>query len=107
MQLTRKRNEVTRTDDQPKAKPARKRWKRVVKWTAATIFVALVLWGFIAYWTSSNDCDHKAANPADPMNAAVFCEYGIDNLKVQEIEKPIPGRRSGPGSGSRSFLKSA
>src|SRR5678816_1454406 len=76
--------------DKPKAMRPRKRWKRVVKWTLGTIFVALILWGFVAYWTSTNDCDRNAANPANPMKAVIYCDYGITNLKLQEIEKPIP-----------------
>jgi NADPH:quinone reductase-like Zn-dependent oxidoreductase len=76
--------------DKPKAKRPRKRWKRVVKWTLGTIFVALILLGFVAYWTSTNDCDRNAANPANPMKAVVHCDYGITNLKLQEIEKPTP-----------------
>ena len=76
--------------DKPKAMRPRKRWKRVVKWTLGTIFVALILWGFVAYWTSTNDCDRNAANPANPMKAVVHCDYGITNLKLQEIEKPTP-----------------
>jgi NADPH:quinone reductase-like Zn-dependent oxidoreductase len=77
-------------NDKPKAMRPRKRWKRVVKWTLGTIFVALILWGFVAYWTSTNDCDRNAANPANPMKAVVHCDYGITNLKLQEIEKPTP-----------------
>ena len=76
--------------DKPKAMRPRKRWKRVVKWTLGTIFVALILWGFVAYWTSTNDCDRNAANPANLMKAVVHCDYGITNLKLQEIEKPTP-----------------
>ena len=90
MQLTRKKNEVLTADDQPTAKRPRKRWKRVVKWTLGTIFVALIVWGFVAYWTSTNDCDRNAATPGNPMKAAVFCEYGISNLEVKETEKPTP-----------------
>jgi NADPH:quinone reductase-like Zn-dependent oxidoreductase len=90
MQLTRRRNEPGFMTDKPKAMRPRKRWKRVVKWTLGTIFVALILWGFVAYWTSTNDCDRNAANPANPMKAVVHCEYGITNLKLQEIEKPTP-----------------
>src|SRR5882724_2725092 len=88
MQLTRRKNELETMTDKPKAMRPRKRWKRVLKWTFGTIFVALVLWGFVAYWTSTNDCDRNAANPANPMKAVVFCDYGITNLKLQEIEKP-------------------
>ena len=90
MQLTRKRNELIATDDQPRAKRPRKRWKRVVKWTLGTVLLMLVLWAFVAYWTSTNDCDRKAATPQNPMKAVVYCDYGVTNLKVQEIEKPIP-----------------
>jgi NADPH:quinone reductase-like Zn-dependent oxidoreductase len=90
MQLTRRRNEPGFMTDKPKAMRPRKRWKRVVKWTLGTIFVALILWGFVAYWTSTNDCDRNAANPANPMKAVVHCDYGITNLKLQEIEKPTP-----------------
>src|SRR5438067_11761792 len=89
MQLTRKMNEV-RIMNEPKATRPRKRWKRVLKWTLGIIFVALILWGFIAYWTSTNDCDRNAATPANPMKAVVYCDYGITNLKLEEIEKPTP-----------------
>ncbi len=77
-------------DDNPTAKRPRKRWKRVLKWTVCTIFVALIIWGFVAYWTSTNDCERNAASPADPMKAVVYCDYGISNLNVQEVEKPTP-----------------
>ena len=90
MELTRKRNEMESMNDILKAKRPRKRWKRIVKWTLATIFVLLVLWGFVAYWTSTNDCDSHASNPANPMKAVVYCDYGITNLKLEEIEKPTP-----------------
>src|SRR5947199_1392521 len=64
--------------------------KRILKWTAAVVFLGLFAWFFIAYWTSSNDCDRKTAAPNNPMKAIVYCDYGLPNLKVQEIEKPTP-----------------
>jgi NADPH:quinone reductase-like Zn-dependent oxidoreductase len=77
-------------DDKSKATRPRKRWKRILKWTLGTLLVALIVFGFIAYWTSTNDCERNAATPMNPMKAAVFCDYGIDNLKVEDIEKPTP-----------------
>jgi NADPH:quinone reductase-like Zn-dependent oxidoreductase len=90
MQLTRKRNELESMNDKPKAKRPRKPWKRVVGWTLGIIFVVLILWGFFAYWTSTNDCGRNAAAPANPMKAVVYCDYGIANLKIEEIDKPTP-----------------
>src|SRR5258707_2242888 len=75
-------------ETQPKAR--RKRWKRILKWTGGVILVALIHWAFIAYWTSTNDCDRYAAVPANSMKAVVYCDYGVPNLKLQEIEKPTP-----------------
>src|SRR5215813_3552779 len=64
--------------------------KRVLKWITLLIFVGLVVWLFIAYWTSSNDCQRNAATPNNPMKAVLSCEYGAENLQLQEIEKPTP-----------------
>src|SRR5437762_5031326 len=67
--------------------------KRILKWTAVTILLALILSifaGFIAYWRSTNDCDHMAALNV-PMKAIRFCEYGSpDVLKFENVEKPVP-----------------
>jgi len=90
MQLTRKRNEVTTVTSDSKPKRPRKRWKRFVKWSLLTIFVLLVLWGFVAYWTSTNDCARYASTPANAMKAIVYCDYGVANVKLEEIEKPVP-----------------
>src|SRR6184192_2604223 len=66
--------------------------KRVLKWITGAIFVLLLLGslvGFIAYWRSTNDCG-KAGAPTNPMKAIVYCDYGLANLKLEEIEKPVP-----------------
>ncbi|HEU5238074.1 MAG TPA: NAD(P)-dependent alcohol dehydrogenase [Pyrinomonadaceae bacterium] len=77
-------------NDEPKAKRPCKRWKRILKWTVGIVLLALILWVFIAYWTSTNDCERYAATPGNPMKAVVYCDYGVPNLKLQEIEKPTP-----------------
>src|SRR5882672_7719276 len=66
--------------------------KRVLKWITGAILVLLLLAflaGFIAYWRSTNDCG-KAGAPTNPMKAIVYCDYGVANLKLEEIEKPAP-----------------
>src|SRR3989440_8804311 len=64
--------------------------KRILKWTVSLILLAALIWFEIAYWTSTNDCDQKTAAPTNPMKAIVYCDYGLKNLKVEEIEKPTP-----------------
>jgi len=64
--------------------------KRILKWTFLLILLGLFVWFEIAYWTSTNDCDRKAAAPTNPMKAIVRCDYGLANLKLAEIEKPTP-----------------
>ena len=67
--------------------------KRVLKWTSLIILLALfvgIIWLFIAYWRSTNDCDRNAAAPTNPMKAIVYCDYGLANLKLEDIEKPVP-----------------
>ena len=77
-------------NDETQPKPRRKRWKRILKWTAGVILIALIACALVAYWTSTNDCQSYATVPANPMKAIVYCDYGVPNLKFQEIEKPTP-----------------
>ena len=65
--------------------------KRILKWTFLLILIGGFVWFEVAYWTSTNDCDRKnAAAPTNPMKAAIYCEYGLANLKIEQIEKPTP-----------------
>src|SRR5688500_16790842 len=68
------------------------RFKRTLKWIAVAIPVALLVVFLWAYWRSDNDCDdRRAARPATPMRAVVFCEFGPPEvLSVESIEKPVP-----------------
>src|SRR5262245_40605934 len=66
--------------------------KRVLKWITGAVLVLLLLAFiavFIAYWRSTNDCGHTVA-PGNPIKAIVYCDYGVANLKLEEIEKPVP-----------------
>jgi NADPH:quinone reductase-like Zn-dependent oxidoreductase len=63
--------------------------KRILKWAFILIIIGLFVWFEIAYWTSTNECDRKTA-PTNPMNAIVYCDYGVRNLKLEQIEKPAP-----------------
>ncbi len=65
--------------------------KRILKWTFLLLLLGLFVWFEIAYWTSTNDCDRKnAAAPTNPVKAVTYCEYGLANLKIEQIEKPTP-----------------
>ena len=68
--------------------------KRILKWLIRIVLILLVLlflFVFVAYWRSTNDCDKKnAAAPTNPMKAIVRCDYGLSNLKLEDIEKPVP-----------------
>jgi len=64
--------------------------KRILKWTAAILPLLLILWLFIGYWSSTNDCEHYSKSPTNPMKAIVSCEYGAENLQARDIEKPAP-----------------
>src|SRR5881409_2734565 len=64
--------------------------KRILKWTVRLILLSLLIWFEMAYWTSTNDCDRKAAAPNNPMKAITYCDYGLANLKLEDVEKPVP-----------------
>ena len=66
--------------------------KRILKWIVRVVLVLLVLgfvFLFIAYWRSSNECG-KTAALTNPMKAIVRCDYGLANLKLEDVEKPVP-----------------
>ena len=77
-------------NDETQPKPRRKRWKRILKWTVGVILIALIACALFAYWTSTNDCERYSTTPANPMKAVVYCDYGVANLKFQDVEKPTP-----------------
>jgi NADPH:quinone reductase-like Zn-dependent oxidoreductase len=65
--------------------------KRFLKWTFFLLLVGLFIWFEYAYWTSTNDCDRKNATaPTNPIRAVTYCDFGVANLKLDQIEKPTP-----------------
>src|SRR6266550_3586648 len=67
--------------------------KRLLKWTFRIVLVLLLvgfLLGFVAYWSSTNDCNRNSATPTNPMKAIVNCQYGVGNLQLRDLEKPSP-----------------
>lgn len=68
-----------------------KKLRRILKWTVLSVLLILVIWFFVAYWSSTNDCGKYAAAPANPIKAIVYCDYGTPNvLRVEQVEKPVP-----------------
>jgi NADPH:quinone reductase-like Zn-dependent oxidoreductase len=64
--------------------------KRFFKWLFSLVILVLVGWFIYAYATSTNDCEQQTAAPKNPIKAFVSCDYGLANLKLADIEKPVP-----------------
>src|ERR1051325_8798439 len=66
--------------------------KRLLKWSAIAVLLALFAWFQFAYWTSTNDCGRSIRAGAERMKAIKYCEYGSPDvvLKLEQIEKPVP-----------------
>jgi len=64
--------------------------RRFFKWVFSLILIALVAWFIFAYATSTNDYEQQTAAPKNPIKAIVYADYGIANLKLTDIEKPVP-----------------
>ena len=65
--------------------------RRIIKWSASAIVLTLLIWFFVAYWSSTNECFRSTAAPTNPMKAILHCEYGSpDVLELRDVQKPIP-----------------
>ena len=65
--------------------------RRIIKWSASAILLTLLIWFFVAYWSSTNECFRSTAAPTNPMKAILHCEYGSpDVLELKDVQKPIP-----------------
>src|ERR1700730_7785062 len=67
--------------------------KGILKWTSFAILLVLfvgIIALFVGYWRSTNDCAQLTAAQGDKMKAIVYCDYGLANLKLEEIAKPVP-----------------
>src|ERR1044071_3212170 len=67
--------------------------KKILKWIVRVVFVLLIiafLFVFVAYWRSTNDCERLGTAPSNPMKAIVYCDYGLANVKLADVEKPTP-----------------
>jgi len=65
-------------------------FKRIARWSAGAISVALVA-AAIIYWSSGNACDQNTAPRGARMKGIVHCDYGSpEALKLEDVEKPVP-----------------
>ena len=65
--------------------------KRILKWTAGAIPLALLATFGVAYARSDNACGTPAPAPRTPTRAVVYCDYGPpDVLRIAQVEKPVP-----------------
>src|SRR2546423_10019616 len=64
--------------------------KRILKWGLLTLVLVLVTWSQVSYWTASNNCDRLSTLQGDSMKAAVYCDYGLSNVRYVDIQKPVP-----------------
>jgi NADPH:quinone reductase-like Zn-dependent oxidoreductase len=69
--------------------------RRLLKWTTRgllVVFLGLLGWLFVAYWSSTNNCGRSIPPGAELMKAIRYCEYGApdDVLKLEHVEKPVP-----------------
>src|SRR5213082_1379566 len=67
--------------------------KRIFKWLFRIVLISLIvafLFVFIDYWRSTNDCNRLGTAPQNPMKAIVYCDYGLGNVRLDQIEKPVP-----------------
>src|SRR6059058_4634969 len=67
--------------------------KQIAKWTVrvvAILFFVGIVALFVAYWRSTSDCERLANAQGEKMKAIVYCDYGLGNLKLENVEKPVP-----------------
>src|ERR1044072_5000210 len=69
--------------------------RRLLKWTThglLVVFLGLLGWLLVAYWTSTNDCGRSIPAGAELMKAIRYCEYGPADqvLKLEQVAKPVP-----------------
>jgi NADPH:quinone reductase-like Zn-dependent oxidoreductase len=68
------------------------RLKRVLKWSAGLVPLALAVLFLAAWFRSDNSCsDPVTAAPEHPMKAVVYCDYGSATvLALRDVAKPVP-----------------